>query len=536
MKKKYYIFCTAAAILFSGCEKNLTHDHPTSVYDEIWWNTRANVSAALDAVYAGVPDGPSGRQIMYLDALSDNAVARQGSSRGDYESYAKGIQGSNWDVSTDLWTDYYRDIRRANRFLENIDRAYFSDSELKFKMQYIAQARALRAYYHMELYMLFGPITIMTQSVTPANSAFPRNSDAEVYNFIISELTACANSGEDVLPDKYTSSADFDRISAATCWGLISRVALYRKDYPLAKTAAKKIIDMGIYSLRKSTNSKNSYADLFLYAGEVNNERIFFKEITSGGGQWTALAPLGTGGKTILSPTASIVNAYETKQGKTLEELGPDSVAIYAKEPNYRNNRDPRMIASIILPGTNYTGVVLNPFSNSSIDKIGAQNSTATGFWINKYLDTRDKTGTRSLDFMIMRYAEILLTYVEALIELDDITNPDIVKYLNEVRNRANMPNVNTAVYKTKLELQELVRRERRVELAFEGVRYYDIRRWGIFEEVMNGQVLGAVDPAINQPVNVELRSAKANRDMLWPIPQKELLANPKMIQNPNYN
>ena len=142
----------------------------------------------------------------------------------------------------------------------------------------------------------------------------------------------------------------------------------------------------------------------------------------------------------------------------------------------------------------------------------------------------------RELDFMIIRYAEILLTYVEALIELDDVTNPDIVKYLNEVRNRAGMPNVNTAVYNGKAKLQELVRRERRVELAFEGVRYYDIRRWSIFEDVMNGQVTGAIDPATNQPVNVEVRSADKDRDMIWPIPQAEMLANPKMTQNPNYN
>ena len=167
---------------------------------------------------------------------------------------------------------------------------------------------------------------------------------------------------------------------------------------------------------------------------------------------------------------------------------------------------------------------------------MGDQNATSTGFWINKYLDPKDKTGTRTLDYMIMRYAEVLLNYVECLVELDDYNNPDVVRYLNEIRNRAGMPNVNVAVYNTQIKLRELVRRERRVELAFEGVRYYDIRRWGIFEEVMNGQVLGAVDPATNQPVNVEVRSAKANRDMLWPVPQKELLANPNMTQNPNYN
>jgi hypothetical protein len=532
MKKIYYLVSAALILCTFGCKKFLTHDNPTDVYDEIWWNTEPDVTAALNSVYAGMPDGSSGRQLMFLDALSDNAVARQ-SSRGAYESYVKGVQSSNWDVGTNLWRDDYKDIRRACRFLENIDKAYMPVDSLK--QQYIYEARALRAYYHMEISMLFGGIPIVKESVTPANSYLARNTEQEVYDFIVSELTECAKH----LPPKFMENANLKRISAGTCWALISKIALYHKNYDLAKTAAKKVIDFGVYSLRKSTTVKNSYADLFLYVGEINDERIFFREITGSGGQWTALAPQGTGGKTVLSPTASIVNAYETKQGKTLTELGPDSAAIYAKDPNYKNNRDPRMIASIILPGSTYTGVVLKPFDAAAdLDKIGGQNSTASGFWINKYLDPKDKSaaaGARTLDFMIMRYAEILLNYVECLIELDDYNNPDVVTYLNAIRNRAGMPNVDVTVYNTKAKLRELVRRERRVELAFEGVRYYDIRRWGIFEETMNGPVYGAIDPSTNQPVNVEVRSAKANRDFLWPIPQAELLANPQMTQNPNY-
>lgn len=529
MKKIYYLFYLVLVLLSAGCKKYLTHDNPTDVYDGIWWNTQTDVAAALNSIYVGIPDGSNGRQLMFLDALSDNAVARQ-STRGSYESYVKGLQSSNWDVGTNLWRDDYKDIRRACRFLENVDKAYMPDANLK--KQYVYEARALRAYYHMELSMLFGGIPIVKQSLTPTDSYLSRNTEQEVYDFIVAELTECANN----LPPKYTVNTDLKRMSAGVCWALISKIALYHKDYALAKTAAKNIIDFGVYSLRKSATPKTSYADLFLYVGEVNDERIFFNEVTSGGGQWLTFAPQGTGGKTVVSPTASIVNAYETKQGKTLEELGPDSAAIYAKDPNHNNNRDPRMIASVILPGSTYTGVVLKPFDvNAGLDQIGAQNSTATGFWVNKYLDPKDKTGTRTLDFMIIRYAEILLNYVECLIEQGDISNPDIIRYLNDIRNRAGMPNVNVAVYNTQEKLRELVRRERRVELAFEGVRYYDIRRWGIFEQTMNGPVYGAIDPSTNQPVNVEVRSAKQNRDYLWPVPQTELLANPKMTQNPNY-
>ena len=519
----------AGTILLTGCKKYLEHDHPTSISDAEWWNTSADATNALNAVYVGIPDGSSGRQLMFLSALSDECVARQ-STRGDYESYVKGIHNPTWDVGAGIWEDDFKDIRRACRFLENVDRCFMEES---LKDRYKYEARALRAYYHMELLLFFGDLPIVTASVTPAESYLERNKQTEVYNFIVNELTDCANN----LPSAYTN-ADLKRITAGTCWSLISRLALFYKNYGTAKEAAKKVIDLGVYELYKTaSNPKNSYADLFLYTGELNKERIFFRENTSAGNQWNTFAPLGVGGKTILSPTAAVVNNYETKQGKTIWELGPDSAAIYQKDPNYKTNRDPRLIASVLLPGQTYSSYVLKPFdaSQTNLDRLGAQNATATGFWVNKYLDPKDRTGTRTLDYMIIRYAEILLNYVEALIEEDQWNHPDVVKYLNEIRARATMPPVDVTKYNTKEKLKELVRRERQSELAFEGCRFYDIRRWDLLGTVMNGQVYGAVDPATNQPVKVEVRSCNVARDFRWPVPQREILANPMISQNDLY-
>jgi hypothetical protein len=525
----FIISFVAGALMLSGCSKYLEHDHPTSISDEEWWNTSADATNALNSVYVGIPDGSSGRQLMFLSALSDEAVARQ-STRGDYESYVKGIHNPTWDVGAGIWEDDFKDIRRACRFLENVDRCYMDES---LKARYKYEAKALRAYYHMELMMFFGDIPIITKSVIPAGSYLERNKEADVYNFIVSELTDCANN----LPATY-NNADLKRITAGACWSLISRLALFYKKYDAAKEAAKKVIDLAVYELYKTaSNPKNSYADLFLYTGELNKERIFFRENTSGGNQWNTFAPLGVGGKTVLSPTAAVVNNYETRQGKTIWELGPDSIAIYQKEPNYKGNRDPRLAASVLLPGQTYSSYVLKPFdaAQTNLDRLGAQNATATGFWVNKYLDPKDRTGTRTLDYMIIRYAEILLNYVEALIELDQWSDPDVVKYLNEVRARATMPAVDITIYNSQATLRELVRRERQSELAFEGGRFYDIRRWGILGTVMNGQVFGAVDPATNQPIKVEVRNCNEARDYRWPVPQREILANPMMSQNDLY-
>jgi len=510
-----------------GCEEFITHDSPSGVTDVQWWNTETDAKAALKSVYAGIPAGSSGRNTMYFAGMSDEAVHR-GDFKGAYDLYTRGTHDTRWGDALAIWRDDYIDIRRANRFLENIHRVYMSETD-KTRMKY--EARALRAYYHMELLMLFGDIPLVTKSVLPNENQLPRTDSKTVYDFIMAELKECAEN----LPKEYVN-AEAWRISSGACWAFITRLALYYKDYPTARDAAKAIIEQKAYSLYKSSNSNaNSFAELFSYAGELNKERIFYSE-NGCSNAWTSFAPAGIGGETYLSPTNTVVDNFETKQGNTIFELGPDSVKIYQKNPNYRNNRDPRLSASIFYPGESFQNkYTLDPFNNKT-DKIGETKSTVTGYWIKKYIDPMDQQAKKgTLDFMIIRYAEVLLSYVEALVELDDWQNPDVLEYLNEVRNRAKMPSVQAFKYNSKEKMRELVRRERQAELAFEGQRYFDIRRWGIVNEVMNGDVYGATNPQTGEIVKVQTRKYNPERDALWPIPDLEIYANPNMEQNPKY-
>lgn len=528
MKTKKLIYTLLAVSIFtSSCESFLTIDSPSGVSDEQWWKTETDGYNALATVYAGIPGGSSGRNIMYYAGLTDEAVQR-GDFKGEYDGFTRGLASSRWGVSASLWSDDYICIRRANRFLENIDGAYF-DSALKDRMK--LEARALRAYYHMELMMVFGDIPLLTKALTPTENQSSRTAQKEVYDFLVSELKECAAN----LPATYVN-ADRWRMSSGTCWALLSRLGLFYKDYKLAKTASKNIIDSKVYKLWvNNTNKSASYSELFTYAGELNDERIFFKE-DGCANAWTSFAPFGIGGETYLSPTNTVVNNYETKQGKTLSELGRDSTLIYQKNPNHNNNRDPRLSASLFVPNEKFQGqYTLDPFYNPS-DKIGETKSTATGYWIKKYIDPRDRQAKKgSLDFMIIRYAEILLNYAEAMIENGEWTKTEAIQAINEVRARANMPAVNTGVYNSKEKMQELIRRERQAELAFEGGRYFDIRRWGIDEKVMNGEVYGATNPTTGELVRVQTRTYRKNREYLWPIPEVELIANPNMNQNSNY-
>src|SRR5690606_12002975 len=183
-----------------------------------------------------------------------------------------------------------------------------------------------------------------------------------------------------------------------------------------------------------------------------------------------------------------------------------DSIALFHRDPNHKDMRDPRLKASILLVGDTFMNSTLNPFDNSNINanRLGNQYSTVTGYWVKKYLDERDKTpsaSTRNLDFMIIRYAEVLLSYAEALVESGEWNHPDVLYYVNLVRNRAGMPSATLEKYNSEEKMRQLIRQERTVELAFEGVHYFDIRRWGTWENVMNGVVYGAVDPATGRKI-----------------------------------
>ncbi|RAJ95639.1 putative outer membrane starch-binding protein [Larkinella arboricola] len=536
MKTNIRIF-VAVVFLFmgTGCQDFLERDNPTATTDDKWWNLETDLRNALERVYEGVPTGVIiyngfySNARVHLSGASDESVFR--ANYTDFEVFTLGTATSSSGIPLAHYQNRYNSIRNACRFLENYQKAYVQDPSLKER--YAAEARALRAWYHFELFTLFGPIAIVDHALTPAEQYVGRNSQDEVVAFIISELDKAA----EVLPARYPDS-DMYRMSKGVCYAIQTNLYMFIGDYKNAAVTAKKVIDLNVYELYQSADPAiNSYAALFSYAGLVNKERVFF--FRSGQRQaFLRLAPKSFGGaNATTSPTLAIVNTYETKQGKTLQELGPDSLAIYTKNPNHNNNRDPRFTASILTPGETFLNRKMDPFSTTSIDLIGQTQSTQTGFWIKKWLDARDISNQEngSLDFFVIRYAEVLLNYVEALIETGDWQNPDVLRYLNQIRKRAGMPNVDTKVYNSQAKMREFIRRERQVELAFEGQRFYDIRRWKIGEQVLNGTVYGAVDPATGKPVAVEQRKFNPQRDYLWPIPLAEINANPKMTQNPNW-
>lgn len=521
-------------LLITSCQKFLERDNPTATTDDKWWRIESDLRGYLEVIY--VNDIPSGALVnnvtyqanarMQMSGVSDENVFR--GNFGSWQNYATGILNSSDNYLADLYRQNYFDIRNASRILENYSKVYMED--LVIKERYAAEARALRAYAHLKLFLMFGNIPIVNRSV-PFDEAgnLPRNTQEEVVNFITTQLDSAAN----ILPATYTTTDNY-RISKGACYAMQVQLYLSLKNYDKVIEYAKKVIALNVYDLHKATNATtNSYADLFGYNALINKEQILFRRA----GNSTAFfrfAPKSAGGQATLSPTASMVNTYETLQGKTLQELGNDSLQIYWKTPLYKNNRDPRMAASIFFPGQTFVNRTFDPFNSSGADPLGVLQSTQTGFWVRKYVDATDvsRVQTGTLNFMVIRYAEILLSYVEALVESGDWTNPDVKLYLNAIRNRAGMPSYNAAVYNTQDKMREMYRRERKVELAFEGGRIFDIRRWRIGDQLLNGPVLGAINPTTNAPVTAETRTFNVGRDYLWPIPLTELNSNAAMTQN----
>lgn len=238
-----------------------------------------------------------------------------------------------------------------------------------------------------------------------------------------------------------------------------------------------------------------------------------------------------------MVPLGGLVNAYECTDGNTIE-----TSSLYDPANPYLN-RDPRLGYTIILPGTVVNGVNIDVTRPNSVDRIGS--GSLNGLNFRKYIpadisgDWYDNSGN---DEVLMRYAEILLIYAESKIEAGDI-DQSVYDAINEVRQRAdvNMPAVSAVQYASQDDLRTLVRRERRVELALEPFRLFDIRRWNIGDEVMNGTVYGIYNyfddsrSDFGSFVTVETRSFNESRDYLWAIPQSEIDINDNLDQNPNW-
>lgn len=536
MKKILLFICCAAILSLGSCQDDFLDRAPKDAYsDASLWSSKADALAALNGCYAGWEAGAS---IIGDDCFTDNGFDQFGWD--GYEPMASGLINPGDEWFPNLWS--YKTVQRCNWFLSNVDKTPVTSLNEELKNRMKSEVRFLRAYQYYKMTNYYGDVPLVKTSLTPAEAnTVTRTPKEEVIAFIISELNEIAP----LLPVSYTGS-DIGRITRGASLGLKARIQLIQGDYDgAAATSALLMSAPFTYSLFPN------FEELFRPMNHDNQETLLncqsLKDLNA---DWypIAYAPKSKGGWSSYAPTQALVDTYETINGKTIEED-----ATYNPLQPYQK-RDPRLDMSIIRPGSYYMGSYFDPYQGDDDYNLVMDNTSQTGYNLKKYISNLDDY--RGTDYgtdidnvggavMVIRYAEVLLTYAEAKIELNQI-DESVYEAINKVRKRAGMPNVDKTIYNNQTKMRELIRRERRVELAFEGLRFVDTRRWKIAEQVMPGTVKGilegSVDPT-NGNLTLQPNTAKEvttrvftnPKHYLLPIKQKELDINKNLKQNPGY-
>ena len=298
--------------------------------------------------------------------------------------------------------------------------------------------------------------------------------------------------------------------------------------WKVAADAAKAVIDLNQYQLA------DNYGDLFKNDFK-NKEYIFVRRYTANTNLERSNFPVSFGGEGGTCPSQNLVDDYEMLDGTPFDWNRPARAA----QPFV--NRDKRLEATILTNMASFKNKKVETFPGGA-DASPIPNATKTGYYLRKFLneDVNIQTGGSSSGHVVplFRLAEIYLNYAEALNEYDP-TNPDIAVYLNKIRNRASLPNVPSGL--SQEQMRKVIQHERRIELAFEEHRFWDVRRWKIASSTLGAPVKGiqiARKPTggfTYQPVEVEQRVFQPK--MYWyPIPQSELLKLTKWEQNNGWN
>lgn len=544
-------------LIFVSCNKEYLERFPLdSPSNETFLTNEVELDMAVTGAYNGLWYHPSGVGIPFaitFDYASDIGWER---NTTDLQALGLGLVDADNGFTGGFWTAFYRGIARCNNIMEKAEPLKEVVPEETYN-RLLAETRFLRAYYYFYLNELYGGVPLITKPVSLAESQTPRATKEEVTDFILAELDAITPS---LLTE--TKVTNKGRANQGAALALKSRVALYNERWQIAADAAQEIINNGIYQLHPK------FDELFLYEGENSNEIIFAVQYMKGQqvhpipAQFYSRIAKGFSNKI---PVQSLVDSYECTDG-----LAIDKSPLYNPKKPFEN-RDPRLDYTIVLPQTRFINYMFethpdslmtwnyNTIPPTRVSNTDVTNAYATfsGYLWRKYADVADKDdrSDSELNVTLFRYAEVLLNYAEAKVELNQI-DQTVYDAINAVRQRPSVEMPPIAGGKSQQDLRYIIRKERKYEFAAEGLRFFDIRRWNIAHEVMPGKLLGRVQDAFltsapridengtphyenvsnsDQMRVIETRIFDKERDYLWPIPRLETEVNLTLVQNPGY-
>ncbi|MCC5908307.1 MAG: RagB/SusD family nutrient uptake outer membrane protein [Balneolaceae bacterium] len=533
MKKKIVCLVALISIGLIGCEDFLNKTDPTATTFVEYFNDEGDLQRVVYSSFLDVFTHQSDRRLLlYMkDGRSDNAYARL---EGDHHQI---IANGNMNATSSLAEYYYtlhlKHVGRLNTFIANINAPYVDNEDVRTRYENIL--KGLRLWHYFEVTFRWGDVSFHMEPADLVDAVQPITPKEEILEIIFPMAEQVA---ESLPPDEYTTNRFmFNRYSFKA---LTMRYALYHGRYEMASRLAQEIIDSGRYELHPT------YGDLFQYtAHSNNNEFIIIQNDESFSGSNTfSFRDLGphyrTGsGESYAVPLKSLVDAYWTLQGNPINECPIYDAEDY--ELNPRLNRDPRYEASIFGHGDQFIDDIIDVYDSNSPFYYDQQRASSSGYWFRKFVSDDDAFRNGTMHFGLLRYAEVLLTYAEAKIMMNDID--DLAKqYINMVRERAGLDmsvaDVTLPQYDSysQQDWLELIQNERRIEFAGEGLRYDDIIRWRIAEDVLNQPALGhtrLVDGQL-ESLHIEDRSFQSHQ-YKWPFHESSLRVEPTLNQNPGY-
>jgi len=485
-------------------------DTPTA---ETFWTSAENAEMWINNLYNGLPIPDDTR----MEAFSDNAFGRAG---GFNNVIASGLFEPN-DPNVEREWDYSY-IRRSLEFFEFVSQVPNIPPAKLAELS--GQAHFMIAFHYYRLTTLFGDVPLVTKPLSISESDIGSNPKAEVVTYILSNLDqAIAN-----LPVSWPAAQN-GRITKGAAMTLKARVLLYNNRWAEAATTAKQVMDLGVYRLHP--NFRELYLQNF---NNRTNEVILARQFAANANTHRInriYAPVAFGGFALILASSELEKSFGMSDGLSVTES-----PLYDPTEPFKN-RDPRYYQTFLFPGDNLNGRVL--------DLTGTENNFArTYLYFRKYTnDLVNSNWPSHANWIIFRYADVLLMYAEAK---NEASGPDdsIYEALDLIRLRAGLPTVDRTRYNSQSSVREFIRNERRVELAGEGLRYFDIIRWRIAESVLTGQLrsldlsLWASGPKTTSGApllvarNLEVRRFNPSRHYVWPVPQVALDRSKNLKQN----
>lgn len=590
--KSYICLLCTAALVFS-CNDILETSSTKILTNEKVWSSKDAIDAYLGQLYDEMQvedfEYQPGTDGQYLSTLTDEAVRAYTWGSANQQLIPEGIYG---------WWGYVQ-IRNINLFLESIGTAsMLTESQRKM---YEAEARFCRAFGYFAMVKRYGGVPLVTkvqklEGQDVETLRLPRNKEYEIYDFIKAECQAI----ESLLPEKRTDNEQYRAtryaVNALECRAMLyaateakygnvqldglvgipaDKAEGYFKD---AKAAAKKIIDSGKFALYSAKSDKaENFQYLFLDETSANTEQIFTKAFDASDkgnsfDYFNAPQSFKLDYGCVTNPTADFVADFEYvdgSDGALKVKDGSGNPIKYNDPTDLFKDKDPRMLGSILYPfcpwqggrvevrkgivkpdGTVVTASSLGDTYEGTNVTIAAKDGTLTstdvtktGFYIKKFM-TPNKVvdwGKGEANWMVFRYGEVLLNFAEACVELGD--NAEALAAVNQLRNRAGIA-PRTSINR------DQVRHERRVELAFENHRWWDIRRWHIADQLLNATQFKALNPYLvwedgkkveQMKYIFKIEDAPKNTRTFLPklyyerIPAEAISTNPNITQNPGY-